>query len=217
MSGPSPELRARVLAGLSSIPAPTRSEHRARSLRIASLGLVATVAVFLVLGGFLRGARPMQLVVFTSGLALLVAMILTRLSMTSAPHSMLGRPRSLLLLACIATAPLLALVPVLADSIWPEADQAPLRADLMCSMLSLVEGAVPLAFFLVLRSGTDPVHPTLQGATLGLTAGAWSGTMAYLRCPHADVKHCIVAHGMVPALVLLAVGAVAGRRLLRLR
>lgn len=217
MSGPSPELRARVLGELARCPAPTRREHQARVLRVASLGLVATVAVFLVLGGFLRGARPMEVVIFSSGLCLLAAVTLTRLSATAAPHSMLGRPRAILLFACIATAPLLALVPVLADSIWPEADQAPLRADVLCSLLSLVEGAVPLGFFLFLRSGTDPVNPTLSGGALGLTAGAWSGTLAYLRCPHVDVRHCIVAHAVVPTLVLLAIGALAGRRLLRLR
>jgi len=217
MSGPSPELRARVFGELSRAAAPTRQEHRARSLRIASLGIVCTVAVFFVLGGFFRGARPMQLVVFTSGLGLLAAMILTRLSLTPAPHSMLGRPRAILLFACIATAPLLALVPVLADAIWPDADQAPLRADALCSLVSLVEGVVPLAFFFALRSGTDPVQPTLTGATVGLTAGAWTGTMAYMRCWHEDVRHCIVAHAVVPTLVLLAVGALVGRRFLRLR
>ena len=51
---------------------------------------------------------------------------------------------------------------------------------------------------------------------LGMTAGAWTVVMAYLRCPHAAPMHCIVAH-VVPTLILTALGAVLGWLLLRVK
>jgi hypothetical protein len=78
-----------------------------------------------------------------------------------------------------------------------------------------LQGALPLLALIVPRRGTDPVHPVFTGAALGMTAGAWTAMMAYLRCPHAVSLHCIVAH-VVPMLVFAFVGALLGRALLKI-
>lgn len=214
MSGPSPDLRARVLAELSREPSPTRAEHRSRSRRIAVGGVALTLAVFFGLGGVLRGSRPLALLALSVGTALLAALGLTRLA-AGAPRSMLGRPRAVLAIACLATGPLLALVPLVADALWPAADPVPLHAHLACTVLTLGEGLLPLALFLVLRAGSEPVAPALSGAALGIAAGAWATTMAYLRCPHLGLVHMTLAH-VAPCIVLAALGGALGARLLRL-
>ena len=214
MSGPPVDLRARVLAAASATPAPTRSERSAQVARGLALVLAVLAALAVVVGGVVRGERSAALVGFTSGLGLVLALGLTSVA---APRSLLGRPRGVLLVVLLATAPLLAVVPLVADLFWPAASAVRSGAHLACGGISIVEGAVPLAFFHWLRAGTDPVHPTLTGAALGATSGAWAAMLAYLRCPDAELLHCVVAHGVLPALVLLAAGALAGGRFLRVR
>ena len=216
-SGLSADLRARVLAEAARAPAPTRREHRTKIAIIAAASVIATMGLFFATGGLFRGARPMELVAFTAGFGLVAALVLTRVS-GRVSGSMLGRPRQVLLLGCVLAAPVLAIVACAAGALWPEhaAEQVPSHAHLGCGLLTIVQGALPLAALLVPRRGSDPVHPALTGAALGMTAGAWTAMMAYLRCPHAAVLHCVGAH-VVPTLVLTAAGALLGRALLKIR
>jgi len=216
---PSADLRARVLAEVARTPSPTRAEYRRRVLLVAGIGAVATVALFMGMGGMSPGARPVEMLAFTVGFGLLAVAVLTRLSSRSGEGgSMLGRPRGVLLAAIVGCAPLLALVAVLAAMFWPEpaADHVEGGVHLACGAMSVLQGALPLVALMVPRRGTDPVHPAVTGAALGMTAGAWTVVMAYLRCPHAAALHCVLAH-VVPTLILTALGAVLGWLLLRVR
>jgi hypothetical protein len=211
------DLRARVLAEVARTPSPTRAVHRRRVLVIAAVGALATASLFVAMGGMAPGTRPAEMIAFTAGFGLLAAAILTRLS-SAARGPMLGRPRSVLLTAVVLTAPVLALAAVAATMAWPTpaAEEVTSHADLACALMSLAQGALPLVALLLPRRGTDPVHPAVTGAALGMTAGAWTVVMAYLRCPHAAAMHCILAH-VVPTLVLTALGAVLGWVLLRVK
>jgi hypothetical protein len=216
MKQPSSELRARVLAEIGRTPAATRGEQKKRIAIIAAAGALATTALFFAMGGFTRGARPTELIAFTAGSGLLAALVMTRLS--SRGDSMLGRPRPTLVLACVLAAPLLACAAFAATIIWPEnaAEDVPGHAHVACAAMTLAQGALPLLALLLPRRDSDPVHPAITGAALGMTAGAWTAMMAYLRCPHVPASHCIIAH-VVPTLLLTIAGAVLGRFLLRVR
>ena len=215
---PSAELRARVLAEVASTPSPTRVEYNRRVLLVATIGAVATVAVFMGMGGISAGTRPVEMIAFTVGFGLVAVAVLTRLSSRSGAGSMLGRPRGVLLAAVVGSAPLLAIVAVLATMMWPEpaAEHVEGGVHLACGAMSVLQGALPLVALLLPRRGSDPVHPVVTGAALGMTAGAWTVVMAYLRCPHADALHCLLAH-VVPTLILTALGAVLGWVFLRVR
>ncbi|MBX3226789.1 MAG: DUF1109 family protein [Labilithrix sp.] len=210
-------LRERILAEAARTPAPTRSEWRRRVVIVAVLGALATTALFFVMGGFARGTRPSELVAFTAGLGLFSALVMTRVA-TGSGGSMLGRPRPHLVLACVALAPVLACVALAAPMLWPEHanEEVALRTHVGCAAITLVQGALPLVVLLLPRRASDPIHPAVTGAALGMTAGAWTAMMAYLRCPHVPAAHCIIAH-VVPTLALTALGAVLGRFLLRVR
>lgn len=217
MKMPPADLRTRILAEAARTPSPTRNEHRRRIAVIATVGAVATTTLFFATGGFAKGSRPLELVAFTAGFGLLAALVLTRLS-AGVSGSMLGRPRQVLLFVSVAAAPVLAIVALVATALWPEpaGEYVHSKAYFTCGGLTLLQGALPLIVLVAPRRGSDPVHPALTGAALGMTAGAWTAMMAYLRCPHAAALHCIVAH-VIPTVVLTAAGALLGRALLDVR
>lgn len=210
------DLRARILEEAKKTPAPTRSEHQKRVAAVVTIGTLATTALFFAMGGFARGTRPVELVFFTAGFAIFSAAVLTRLS---APRrsSPLPGPRQVLVAACVAAAPVLAVSVLAATLIWPpEPETVAMKSHLACALMTVVQGALPLVVLIVPRRGSDPVHPVVTGAALGMTAGAWTAAMAYLRCPHAEAGHCLLAH-VVPTIVLTAIGALLGRMFLRVR
>ena len=84
-----------------------------------------------------------------------------------------------------------------------------------CFGVSLLFGIVPLITFLLARRGSDPVHPRSLGAALGAAGGLWAATLVDLWCPVAFPVHVVLGH-VLPALLLAAVGAVLGARLLAL-
>lgn len=213
----SQDLRARVLAEVARTPSPTRADYKRRIMLVASIGAIATVSLFIGTGGMAPGTRPVEMIAFTVGFGLVAAAVLTRLS-SGQQGSMLGRSRPLLLTAIVATAPVLAIVAVCATMVWPQAadEHVDSGAHLACGAISVLQGALPLLALLLPKRGTDPVHPAITGAALGMTAGAWTVVMAYLRCPHGAAMHCIIAH-VVPTLILTALGAVLGWLLLRVR
>ncbi len=211
------DLRARVLDQVKKTPSPTRDEHKRRVAAIVLVGAIGTTALFFATSRITPGTRPIEMIVFSAGFALFSAGVLTRLSM-GRPGSMLGRPRMVLATAFVVTAPILALAALVAAACWPEpaSEGVGMNVHSACAALTLAQGFLPLGALLVPKRGSDPVHPVVTGAALGMTAGAWSAMMAYLRCPHAASLHCILAH-VGPTLVLTAIGAVLGWALLRVK
>ena len=212
---PSAELRARILGTAAEQPALTRAQHRRHVMTVAALGALATAALFFVMGGVQRGARPAEVVAFTGGLGAFAAIALTR---GSGPVSVLGPPRHMLLLVGLLTTPALALVVLLAYTLWPvpPVHSVGPSSHVGCAAITVAQGGIPLLAFLIPRRGTDPVHPLLTGASLGVTAGAWSSMLAHLRCGHPGSEHALAAH-VLPVVFLALVGALLGRRLLSLR
>jgi len=90
---PSADLRARVLAEVARTPSPTRVEYKRRVLLVAGIGAVATVALFVGMGGMSPGMRPVEMIAFTVGFALVAVAVLTRLSSRSgaSPSMLAGR------------------------------------------------------------------------------------------------------------------------------
>lgn len=209
--------KAQLLEAVRNTPSPTRAEVTQRNRQWLGGGILATSALFFLLGGFARGTRPVELVVFTAGLGLVAAAVTTHLA-SGRRRSMLGHPRSVLVTLSIATMPVLSLVALTAAALWPEpaAEAVATRSTVACAAMTLVEGALPLGLFLFAKRGTDPIHPVVTGTALGITAGAWTATMATLRCPHAQAEHCVSAH-VAPVLVLAITGALVGKVLLETR
>jgi hypothetical protein len=91
--------------------------------------------------------------------------------------------------------------------------RSPSRPGFRCLGLSLVMAAPLLVALVAMRLRSDPVHPSIAGAALGITAGVTAGTLVDLWCPIAYLPHVLFGH-ILPLVVAAVAGALAGRRLL---
>jgi hypothetical protein len=70
-----------------------------------------------------------------------------------------------------------------------------------------------LAALFVIRRGSDPVHPAVAGAILGVTAAIAAGALVDLWCPVAYLPRVLLGH-ILSLVLVAAVGAWTGRRML---
>lgn len=213
MSGPSPELRAKILAAAQHEPAPTRSARRRRDALAATVGIAAMAALFFAFGGVKPGGRPAAMIVFAVGLAALAALALR----TVLGARMLGPSRRTLAAMTVLAPVACVAIAVVVATAWAMPDHAlPMRSHVACTFMTIVHGALALGVMIATRRGSDPVHPALTGAALGVIAGAWAASLAWLRCPHVELGHGLVAH-VAPIALAAALGAVVGRRALAIQ
>jgi len=212
--GPTPDLKRRVLAAVQTEPAPTQSAVRQRGWLTFFICATIALAIFAEAGGVRPYDRPGLLIVWTCVGWIVAASAAAALGVARG-RSMLGRStRSLVLLIVALPLALLAWkigVTVLLDpqmlAPWPG------RPGFRCLGLSLAMAAPLLVAFIVMRRRSDPVHPGIAGAVLGITAGVAAGTLVDLWCPIAYLPHVLLGH-ILPLLAVASVGAWAGRRLL---
>jgi hypothetical protein len=211
---PLPELKGRVLAAVQAEAAPTQRAVRQRGWLTLGISAAIAIAIFAHFGGIRVSGRPGLLVVFTclgwSAVASAAAAVAV-----ARGRSMLGRSTAALLIL-IGAAPLVLLAWRVGVTVpfGPEMTAPwPGRPGFRCLGLSLAMAAPLLVALLVMRRRSDPVHPGIAGAALGITAGVAAGTLVDLWCPIAYLPHVLLGH-ILPLLVAAAFGAWAGRRLL---
>jgi hypothetical protein len=225
------ELKASVLAAAAAEPSPTRDAVRQRNVLWGVLAAASGVAAFVVFalltsdGHLLRFGtavgpdrhleRSIWEVLATAGGALAIATTALWVSLRRG-SSMLGRS-STWLLGAIAVIPLALFGWKVACSVAfadPMAEWLQ-RAGLRCLALSLLVAAGPLLAFLAIRR-IAPAHPALNGAAIGVTAGACAWVGVDLWCPIAFVPHLLLGH-VLPLGILAGAGALLGRALLGLQ
>ena len=223
-------LRAQVLAAAAAEASPTRATVNRRNAFIGMVAAASGVGAFVIfaalmsegtlvrLGGEVAQRhleRSSWLVLATAGGALGIAAAALWLALGRG-RSMLGRSRRWLLYGGL-------LIPIcllawkvgcsmaFGDAMvrWPE------RLGLRCLALSIVVAVGPLLSFVTMRR-TAFLHPALNGAALGLAAGACAWVAVDLWCPVAHVPHLLLGH-VLPLLVLAGAGALLGQALLSLR
>ena len=225
------DLKARVLAATAAEPSPTRAAVGRRNILLSVLAAVSGMGGFVIfalltsdsqllrLGGDValhqHLDRSVWLVVTTAGGALGVAAMALWLVLWRG-RSMLGRSR-LWLLCGTALIPIVLFTWKVASSLafddpmvsWPQ------RPGLRCLSLSLLVAAGPLLAFVAIRRSA-PVHPGLNGAAMGVAAGAWAWIAVDVWCPVANIPHLLLGH-VLPLFLLAVAGALLGRALLSLR
>ena len=90
------------------------------------------------------------------------------------------------------------------------------RVGYRCLTYTLIMAATPLAAFMRFRRGVEPRRPSALGAAAGAACGGWAGVVVDLWCPLTDPSHALVGH-VLPLVLLIAVGALVGSRLLGVR
>lgn len=212
---PDGDLKRRILTAIRSEATPNRQELGRRNVILLATGAVVALAVFFGFGGMHVDERPKLLVAATCLGWVAAAAVALQLSFVRR-RSMLGRPTAWLV-ALIASAPLFLFAWKLAVTSrfgaammerWPDRD------GYKCLGLTLGMGVALLAVLTAARRRTDPVRPGITGAALGMAAGIAAGALVDLWCPVAHWLHLLRGH-ILPLVALAALGALAGRRFVR--
>lgn len=214
-SGPTPELRARVLLAASRERAATRARVRLGDAAALVAAFVVPLLIFAAFGGLREGPRPSALVLRTSLGAAAIAFAAGVVAFTRG-RSSVGRAKAWLLALSIAT-PLLLLTWKVAISAefagmlvrWPG------RIGLRCLGLSCLMALGPMAVAVSRRRASVALHPALTGAAFGSAVGAAVWVLVDLSCPVAYVPHLLLGH-VLPLLLIAAAGAGLGRRFIAL-
>jgi hypothetical protein len=127
--------------------------------------------------------------------------------------SMLPPPTSRLV-AIVVGVPLVVAAWLLA---WHAAYDDPFtRVGFRCFALTMAAAPWPFLALLAVLPRFVPDRVRLLGGALGAVAGAWAALIVELWCPLAEPSHVLVGH-VLPLVVLTALGALAGARLLQRR
>jgi hypothetical protein len=225
------ELRARVLTAAAAEPSPTRAAVGRRNALIGMVGAAGAIGAFMIfaalmsesqllrLGGEVapqwRLERSVGLVVTTAGGALGVATTAVWLAL-SRGRSMVGRSRGWLLYGGALIPIALFALKVIGSVAFGDAMVAwPERPGERCLALSLLVAAGLLPSFLAIRRSA-PVRPALNGAVMGVAAGACAWVAVDIWCPVAYVPHLLLGH-VLPLVVLAGAGALLGSAVLSVR
>jgi hypothetical protein len=217
---PAPELpadlKARVLLAVQAEPTPTQAARRRQAVVLLTIGAAISLATFVCAGGVRCYERP-PLLVFVTAFGWLAATIIALAIAFARGRSPLGRPTTWLL-ALVVAAPVLLLA-------WKVAVTLPFGPESMvywdeklgfrCLELSLGTGLPLLVALAFARRRSVPVRPGLTGAALGMAAGIAAGSLVDLWCPVGYLPHLLLGH-ILPLVVLAGLGALLGRRLIRL-
>lgn len=205
-----PDLKKRVLDAAAATPAPTRRSLRIRNIAIFGVAACLMAEAFYYWGGLRASPRPTALVVETA----LGAACIAAVAMWGAygrGRSMLGRSSIVLGAVGLVTPAALFAWKVL----WSAGDPAMMvqwrdRVGYRCLWLSLLMAVFPFIAMLLIRRNSDPNHPRLTGASLGVAAAACAWVFTDLWCPVAFVPHLLLGH-VLPIAILAALGALLGK------
>ena len=209
----SSELRQRVLSLAAAERSPTRSETRRATWLALVTAMMISAAIFALAGGIRPSGRPLELVVATMTLGMVVAAGASWIAVRRGSFAD-GRSRDVLA-ALIVLVPLALVAGKLSLSVaWPGMTGPwPDRIGFRCLGLFLAIGAAPLGVYLWIWRLRDVRSPGLQGAALGIAAGAGAWTVLDMWCPVADPVHIALGH-LLP-LALLGTAGIVWRRMAR--
>jgi hypothetical protein len=209
------EQKAQLLRTIAAIPSSTRAETTRRRAHWLAAGLIATASIFLLAGGTRLEPRPPALAATTALGAAGIA-FLTLVAALNRGRSMLGPSRRRLALVILLVPPALFLLKLAVSAAYPEMTVAwPLRPGFRCLGWSLAFSVGPLAALLAIRRRSDPTHPVIAAAAIGVAVGALSWLFVDLWCPVAHPRHLLLGH-VLPLALVTASATALGARLLKL-
>lgn len=197
-------------------PPPTRAALRMRNVVLFALAALALAETFWWWGGMRVTGRPTSLVLETAiGAACITAVAIW--AAVPRGKSMLGRSATVLGVAGLLTPAALFVWKIAVTTLEVGTlDEWPTRPGFKCLRLSITMGLFPLLAMVLVRKNSDPNHPRLTGASLGVAAGACAWVFTDLWCPVAYVPHLVLGH-LLPISVLAALGAGLGHWLIHVR
>jgi len=210
-------LKAKVRGAVGARPSPTRSTGRAQARAIALASVVIAAVLFFGVGGVSHGAGRTTGVAAASigGWGVIAAAAVWAANRRGG--SATGPSRAWLLSVAVGTPALLLALMLAIVLVTPAASEIhPERLGLDCLSLTLAAATFPFVGLLLLRRGSDAVHPGAAAAALAAASTTAGGVIVELWCPVVAWKHVALGH-VLPIAVLALVGAFAGGEVLRVR
>jgi hypothetical protein len=221
VNNPPSSLRDRILAAAATHPAATRKTHRLRRLLSMLVVLAILVGSSLQLAAYWSSTEPRPLpYVLTICVATVLVAILTAYFVLGPTPSAVGRSSRFHRLLTIAIPSILTLAALGANVLVPATlteQIPPVAALISCSITSLIAGAGVLAALLILERQSVTTSAIVKGASFGAVAAAWAAVFISISCPHAHPLHVVPSHVLVPVVLLVLGGLVAGVRTLQMR
>jgi hypothetical protein len=211
------DVKARILAQLGATPSPTRDASRVYAWLVLPSSVIVGTALFFAFDGPKHGQGRALWFYVASALSWSLVAALSVWGALMRGRSAIGRPRTWLLALAFGTPAALFAMMFAFAVVHPEVTLVhPERLGLKCLGLTVAAAAFPLVALIMLRRGSDPVHPVATGAALGSACGASAGVMVEMWCPVAAPRHVAIGH-ILPIIVMVIVGALLGGRLIAMR
>jgi hypothetical protein len=211
----SAELKARILAAVQASPSPTRRPtFRATRLLVPAAAVFAG-CLYVAFDGIHHGQGRPPGALGASVSVWIGAALVSMWTVVGKARSPTGRPRPWLLAVTIGMPVLVLALLITLSAVGYAGDAATHRAGVRCLGMTLAAAVVPVLGLLLLKRGSDPVHPAAHGAAIGVSFGAYAGIMVCLWCPDLSPAHSAVGH-VAPLVLLALLGAAVGRRVLDL-
>jgi hypothetical protein len=212
-----PELKARILEDASATPSARRGASRVISWLVLPSSVIVAAALFFAFDGVSHGGgRPLWFYL-ASAMGWTAVAALSMWGALVRGGSALGRPRAWLIAVTVGTPAVLFAMMFGLAVVHPEVTLLhPERLGLKCLGLTVAAGAFPLLSLVLLRRGSDPIHPHVTGAALGAACGASAGVMVEMWCPVEAPRHLLVGH-VAPMLLMAALWALLGVRVIAMR
>lgn len=204
---PPADMRDRIRAAVEKTPTSGFSPRTRAIVAVVSVLVAISIGIARMRPDF--AALPLASIVGVSlGIAFLAAA--TLVVALSPGNYGLGAPVTLLVTLAVTTAPLYAVLTMMAG--LGHAPDGP--ATRGCFTMSLAVAALALSGLTLALRRSVPAAPIARGALLGACAGAWAGLTIHLHCPCGDRLHILFGHA-VPIAICAVIGAAISSRFLR--
>jgi hypothetical protein len=209
--------KARLMAAIQRSPSQTRRAARVWTWLILPAGAIIAAAIYFAFHGPEHGRGRATWFYVACAVSWTAVAVVSLFGALGRSGTSSWRSRSALLAFALGTPAALFATMFAFAVIDPEVTRIhPEKLGYWCLGLTLAAAAFPLVALLYARRESDPVHPAFTGAALGSACGAAAGIMVELWCPVAAPRHVAFGH-ILPIVVLAALGASLGARILGLR
>jgi hypothetical protein len=216
MGTASQDLKARIMEAARKQPTPTRREVTGRVTLTVVTAIAVPILTFVAFGAIRPGPRPWSLVVATASGAFGIALAAGWTALGRGGQ-MVGRARSRLLAMTIAAPATFVLWKLLWSHEYDHMTDAwPDRPGLRCFAFTILLAAWPFLALSSLRRASDPTHPRVLGAALGVATGIGAAVLVDLWCPVGHPEHLVMGH-VLPIALLGILGVWVGDRILSIR
>ena len=217
MSKPSPELKANLFKAIAKEPSPTRKVVGRQTKTIFVTSIFLAIAEFLLLGGIRQSEESYSWLVFAGTLAMFVTIVATTKIMIVLNQTSANVRKGQLVLGVVLCGGLsiVAAKTAYITMFFGGVDDRIVGFSNKC-FLTLAIGVIILTVYTYIFRNSDPLHPHMTGASLGIVSGVSATILTELWCPFVTSLYSGLSL-ILPILILGSIGWLFGMKFIRLQ